>query len=100
MNHGDAERGGMGPMFTDERKLKGKLAGKNCKRGDVGTMAQVLGGDEIEVQAKSGKWYTATVAWPYPDGAAMLRMNDSLDPDAMRVMGKTVPVRWRKVRPR
>jgi len=100
MRHGDADRGATGPMFTEERKLTGKRAWKNCKVGEVGTMAQVLGGDEIEVQAKSGKWYTATVAWDYWDGAAMLRMNESLAAEDMRVMGKTVPVRWRKVRPK
>ena len=95
--HRDADRGPTGSIWTTERKAP---KGKEAKEGAEGTLAQVLGGDEIEVQAKSGKWYTATVGWPYPDGAAMLRMGDSLDPKAMRVMAATVPVRWRRVRPK
>jgi hypothetical protein len=95
--HGDADRGPSGSIWTTERKAP---KGKACKVGEQGTLAQVLGGDEIEVMAKSGRWYKATVAWPYNDGAAMLRMNDSLEARDMRVMGAAVPVRWRKVRPK
>ena len=89
MRHDDAKHGPTGSIWTTERK---KPTAKACKVGTNGTLAQVLGGDEIEVQAKSGRWYRATVAWPYNDGAAMLRMNDSLEAADMRVMGKTVPV--------
>ena len=104
MRHNDAQ--GYGPAvvpWTTIRKGVKRSKGSPNKDAEVGVdgvIANVLGGDEIEVMAKSGNWYKATVAWDWPDGAAMVRMNDSLDPEAMRTMPATTPVRWRRIRPK
>ena len=94
------EGGGSGPLkpiTTTERGVGFTPITKRAKVAATGTIAQCLGGDVVDVGHRNG-WQRCSVAWTWPDGSAMVRIDCSNACEALRFVPARVPVRFIELR--